>query len=510
MKEPALFRILKKLSLFRDWPDEALRDLIPLCSVYPAGAGETLLLKGEPLDSLWIPLEGRWSWDSRVLQVREPLAVEALQKTAEAGGTLRAESPGLLLSLSRPDFQGFLRRFPSVLNCQGLPRELRQALAEDMEKNRRAQGFVPLEPGERVLRLIRPSGRHLAAGGIGGIILSFLAGAWLFHGMASAGRAEMGAVLGAGLAAGGLLLTSWVPFRYLKELLILTDRAVILNRYHYRGFRREVLRFPLEEIQLIRSGMESWRDRFLGLCYAEAVPAGGVGVRIRGLARRDNPEADFRQAAEEQQRRKEGQRRMRLREMVQAAGSGEGEEPAGGEEAVYGKSRWVLLRKTLFPLSAFSVLTGAAVFLGHWFPAAFAGAALAVLLWRWEDWRNDRFLIQGDVLVDWDSLPLGLRERKSVMPLAEIQEIRSEQRGIGRNLLGIGDVVIQGAAAGEPLIFEDVASPWQVQQDIFLRRRRLARREEERQRRARQQEWTELMGVYGELKRADNGERWKS
>jgi membrane protein YdbS with pleckstrin-like domain len=103
-------------------------------------------------------------------------------------------------------------------------------------------------------------------------------------------------------------------------------------------------------------------------------------------------------------------------------------------------------------------------------------------LYRFEDWRNDSYLVSGGYAVDLYRKPLGLKESRRQVELASVQNIRTEQRGLLPFLFRYGDVILVTAGGAADTVFEHVSRPWMVQEALFryreedLRRREVAAR----------------------------------
>jgi hypothetical protein len=101
-------------------------------------------------------------------------------------------------------------------------------------------------------------------------------------------------------------------------------------------------------------------------------------------------------------------------------------------------------------LLVFLVLAGIAIFLS-W-------------LYFYIDWRNDIYRITSDKLIDSMKKPLGDEVTKSA-PLANIQSLDYERKGIIGVLLNYGNVMVN--VGTDKLVFVGVHDPARVQADIF-------------------------------------------
>jgi hypothetical protein len=87
-------------------------------------------------------------------------------------------------------------------------------------------------------------------------------------------------------------------------------------------------------------------------------------------------------------------------------------------------------------------------------------------LYFYIDWRNDIYRITSDKLIDSMKKPLGDEVTKSA-PLANIQSLDYERKGIIGILLNYGNVMVN--VGTDKLIFVGVHDPARVQADIFNR-----------------------------------------
>lgn len=177
-------------------------------------------------------------------------------------------------------------------------------------------------------------------------------------------------------------------------------------------------------------------------------------------------------------------------------------------QVTWRKHWYVLLRKTVGPLVLLIVVLeiGVAVALGlplvSFLPRTLAlvlcvtAASLSALfiLYRYEDWRNDIYVLTDDRIIDMERKPLFLREERREASLAMIQDVRYLIPGVVYNLLNVGMVIIETAATEGEFTFDWVHDPRRVQEEIFARvnayREREKRKEQEAQA-AHLQKWLE-------------------
>jgi hypothetical protein len=115
---------------------------------------------------------------------------------------------------------------------------------------------------------------------------------------------------------------------------------------------------------------------------------------------------------------------------------------------------------------------------GTWLLLLLGPALFLWLLYQYVDWRNDRYIITPELIVDVFKKPLGTEERKSA-PLRNILSIDYERRTIIGVVFNFGTVFIR---VGESTFtFDNVVNPAEVQREVFQAFMNLKQREEERQ-----------------------------
>jgi membrane protein YdbS with pleckstrin-like domain len=130
---------------------------------------------------------------------------------------------------------------------------------------------------------------------------------------------------------------------------------------------------------------------------------------------------------------------------------------------------------------------------------------VGLLLWglyRYENWRNDIYILTPDRIVDIDRSPFGIGpSSRREARLSAVQNVNLDINGLWDNALNIGDVIIQTAGAEGTLTFERVHDPHGVQRDIVNRMEAQDAHTREQQMAERRHEFAEWVGIYDELKR---------
>ncbi|MCL6510441.1 MAG: cyclic nucleotide-binding domain-containing protein [Anaerolineae bacterium] len=129
------------------------------------------------------------------------------------------------------------------------------------------------------------------------------------------------------------------------------------------------------------------------------------------------------------------------------------------------------------------------------------------LVWQYEDWRNDVYMLTPERVLEYKRTPFGLLgTSQRTASLANVQNVTATTKGFIDNLFNVGDVSIRTGGMDNELDFARVWNPRGVQREVVLRLEayRAAQRDKEAARRRR--EFIEWIGIYDELTRI-HGER---
>lgn len=178
-----------------------------------------------------------------------------------------------------------------------------------------------------------------------------------------------------------------------------------------------------------------------------------------------------------------------------------------GQSVIWRKHWIILVMRTAIPAfcsALFFALTAYAL----WDPlpgilgtlAPLIGLFLFVLSffwlnWRYEDWRNDLYIVTPTHIIDIERQPFLFSESRRQAGLENIQNIRYDVPGFWSSLFNCGDVIIETAGQGE-FTFISVRNPSAVQREIFGRIEALRERMREAERRERETELGEWFAIY--------------
>ncbi len=190
-------------------------------------------------------------------------------------------------------------------------------------------------------------------------------------------------------------------------------------------------------------------------------------------------------------------------------------------ESYYWRKHWLrLIQRVMLPLSLFIVMFSAFFLIrlgkiplihktgGEIAAILLMLAAFVWLLWSYDDWRNDLYILTPDRLIDIERKPFYLHEERREAPLSQVQNVQTEMRGIIAHIFNYGEVVIKTAAEGGDLKFYFVPHPREIAQTIQRQLNEYRRRQEEREHLQRQAQLAETLEIYDELLRSRLTSRW--
>ena len=355
-----------------------------------------------------------------------------------------------------------------------------------------------------------------------------------------------------------LLLLTWHLYDWYNDFYAVTDRRV-LHREEIKWVSRVFNEAPIEKVQNVTVNRRTLASAFLNLGDVEMDQVGSeskvtfanisdpesVAKAVTTQQHRRNITA---KASDREKRREQVRKQMELKDRPSDLPSVPKAKmnvrrkpwdslldrvfgrdvknwlgsllPVGrlvvGDDIVYRKHLFDLLINIGTPLGL-ALLYGAALvyvwlvvpvlggFLLSWpisVPVGLVGAFLAFwLFYRYEDWRNDLFVLGKDKVIDIDRKPFGISSQRREAGFDKIQGITATSTGTLNQILGIGDVIIVTGATGSELVWQRVAHPELIQKEITTRMEALRRKREEDKIVDEYQRWAEWLGIYDELAR---------
>lgn len=323
-------------------------------------------------------------------------------------------------------------------------------------------------------------------------------------------------------------LTGWVLWEAIdwwNDLYIVTDRRV-MNLERVALIFEERREAPISKVQDINTFRRSpiaaalnYGDLLIetaaktGAIVFRAVPDSDV-VAARILQERDKAREAVRRASESQKRR-ELRRALGLEpaspppEARPNSGAKKVERPSRiwsalttqgvryfiprmreqQDETIIWRKHWiVLLGQTLRPLLLAIIVSAAtlgflvllpplsalATFLLILLLAVLIMAAVGWLLWEYEDWHNDVYILSPTAIIHEERRPLALSKTVKQASLDQIQDVRYEIPNPLFMLLNVGNVIIRTAGTEGQLDFSFVKNPSGIQSEIFRYIQRMA------------------------------------
>jgi len=161
-----------------------------------------------------------------------------------------------------------------------------------------------------------------------------------------------------------------------------------------------------------------------------------------------------------------------------------------GETITWHKHGFFLLYRLFRPILVLAILVGFAFLLSYLKAATLLWVlwgggilyGLGYLVWSYQVWKGDVYVLTADSFHDIYRTPFGLfGESRRSAGLERIQNISSRKPGLLANLLNYGNVLIQ-TAGEEDFTFNRVPRPEQVQRDIYRHQEIHRLRQEQRER----------------------------
>ncbi len=517
--DPHLASWLRQVPFMRNLPAVYRHELAAICYPKRYDAGDEILEQGDLTDRFFIVAEGHVHFRKTDAQKMEHSAGNAragqhfgaamftTQELSEYN--VEALTDTTVYVMERQAFDRLVLAQPTIL----------KAMPEIEAKRRRlTRGFKWLTPGEEVVLTTHRHKFALILGvlppiGVGLVLGLILLAVYNFRFVANTTLLQ---------AAGGILFLLVLAWLALSAIDWANDDLVVTNKrvgHAERVILTSELRneIPISKIQSITVRKSGPLDSLLGVSTLEVQSAGreGGGIVFDRVA---NAEW-IRQKIEEQRGRlralEQAIQRKRFLEHVSSklthqiygiSAEAQGEPPKPRQKrsileswrsvwnrmfghefregnTITWRKHWVALLRQAgrFVLFFIVLVVALAVYLAvpilSILPrvptlAVFGFLlviALGGLAYQWEDWRNDIYRVTDTQIMDIERLPFGFMSRSTEALLTNVQDARSMRPHPLNAILDFGNVEIQTAGGGTPLIFYDVTRPEEIVEEIFRR-----------------------------------------
>lgn len=170
--------------------------------------------------------------------------------------------------------------------------------------------------------------------------------------------------------------------------------------------------------------------------------------------------------------------------------------------------RWFAGLVVLDVIAALMATNRALQFPGYWLGGLVALLILlGLLLWEWEDWRNDIYAVTDGQVIDTEARPFGLGSKSTTAPLDQVQDIRVEVPGALAFFLNYGNVKIETAGQSGQMVFYSIHNPRDAQEEIFRRLETFRTRRAERETSMRSRTVIDALVAYDRLKHEQQAPR---
>ncbi len=529
-----LYTRLRNEPLFADLTDGEIGWLAEQASLCQLSPGEYLFHAGEEPKAAYLVLSGELeSWEIDPRSGEERLRARVWPGELVGGTAVLAEKPyKVSVRVTKPAevvcipadvFKQLVQAYPSLQEKFSFDTAEHAAFFFNVEG-------LDLQPDEHVLIVKR---RHwMALVGsltwpVGLMVLVTLLVAVLLGRRMVSEEWNSFILLGWGVSLVPLVIwTVWRVIDYLNDFYIVTTHRVI-HIEEVLFFRKERHEAPIEKVQDVQIRINNPIERILN--YGEVIisTAGKAQIFFRHV-----PQPEYIQRAIVAQKlrfesRVHVQAQSKKRQVLRQTLGLEPRAPSQSEaqpeleehhvqkesrlsrlgryfnpfvlreessEGILWRKHWIVLIWKIVPVIAFLFLlvigAGLALFYvqsrtsSSWFTLLIIllyGILFIVgvgwLLWEYEDWRNDVYILTKVSVIDEEKRPLGLEKEVRQAPLEMIQDVRFRIPTPLHTLLNVGDVIIETAGAQGQFTFDAVKDPQSVVQEIY---RRLHAYEEER------------------------------
>ena len=527
-----IYKRLRQVKAFRQLKPEAVKQMAAMVEVRVYSPGETVYRLGQMANNLYIIESGEVAFreldrlgrarDVGQIGPGEVFGAQAILLGEIYDRTAIATQQTTLLVLDRPALTRILNDHPYI----------RRPLLNEARVRRRwgRVTFPSQAQDEFVLIYARP---HWV------VLLSKLTWPLLFMGLVIALSAVLAVVFSSTIL--GALVVGFTLLALTIVVLVYSywdwwfDTYIVTNQRVISMLRRPFLQEKLTEarigkIQNTTITFPNLWAQLLGWSNVRIATAGGPPIVLPRIANGPRVHAVINELVAENRQRAALQELQQREAYIEARLKGTAPASGGGVSTASGptsvrpverpptlvrlltffvphlretsgttityRKHWILLfQATWFYLLLFFALAVLAVVgpaLAQWRPLDPISLALAAveivvfgrLLWLYEDWRNDLYLLTDTAVVDIERSPLYLREEAKQAGLDAIQDVSYVIPHPLAEFLDYGNILIQTAGPLGKVTWDHIANPREVRREINDRINEFQRRRQAMQQQA--------------------------
>ena len=506
---------LSRHPLFRGLGKEDFASLGRYYQLVKIPGGAEFLFPGDAADSFYLLLSGEVHSDKHIFFQGDFWGLENLLKPGICTHSFQAVKETVFMRLRAEGFRRMLKDFPGLSKhfrpvkdredhlIQGLPRQYWSGLKKYTAIREKKGAYYHYRS--------RTSRKVFSFSLIVPLVL--ILGGVLFSGI----RKWIGIAVPLGM---GILFFQF----FLRNLTLykISDRAVVKRYFNFRKFRQDQQILPIDQIQTVVVSIRGLVSKILQVGDLQVQTAGN-GLVFNGIDKPAQLQARLMELKKRAATEEKGREREALRTMMEERFSNgtsdqllyEGDRVSVQKESlpsrrVFRKTPCVLIFQTFLPLGLVFACLFALIltpFKGIpvlWIPGGLLiVAGLGRSLWVAADWWNDIYMIKFPYIWDIERKPLGKEDVRKQTELGLILNVTAVQKGLIRLLLNFGDVEIETAGRGAPLIFYSVMDPFDVQDELLRYREHFLRIQERNRRDRAKEDFMEFTEILEQTRRRD-------
>jgi CRP-like cAMP-binding protein len=546
MTQSSMEAFLGKLQIFSGLEEDELAGLARICDEYEFEDGAIIAYQRDLADKMIIVRDGRLvgyqvdetgaARDSEAYRPGDYFKDVWLFTPKIHSFTIRGVRPGRVVFIDQVKFLAFLDRYPEAIDFLNLSEQARSVADGSKYAQDDSQiEAVELLADEMVELYVRRSVWLLVSRVLGPVLLLLFWLILLWIVLGASGLWATIATLIPVMLTGFIII--WRFMDWSNDYFIITNKHLVHREYSLMRFRAMLVKVPIDQVQSVEVETPDLRAAILNTGTARVTTAAQAGViRFDHIDNPDEVKEIINRLREHVKSTDAGRTQTAIRAsleehfqttpaMSRTAGSEleDADEPPAeskswfrrlvarvrsymgprvveGNTITYRKHYITVLGRLLLP-----VILGLGAFVGMLMVQSILFAlillGLCVLaflwfIWRFEDWRNDKFQVTDRYVIDIDRKPFGFGESKKQAELGNVQNVNAERPGLFPTLFNYGYVYIETAGAAADITFERVSNPNQVQADIFKGREEFKGLVREREGEQRRKELAILVDVY--------------